>query len=69
MLNRVFVAALALAAATPVLAAETAAEKPKCECCAKMKANGAMKCCDGDKEAPKSGAEAGGDPHKDHAGH
>lgn len=69
MLNRVFVAALALAAATPVLAAEPATEKPKCECCAKMKDGAGMKCCDGDKEAPKPGAEPGGDPHKDHAGH
>jgi hypothetical protein len=67
MLNRAFVSALALALAVPAFAAEApaTAEKPKCECCAKMEGD-AKDCCCCDKKKAADGTQG---EHKDHAAH
>lgn len=66
MSNRIFATMLALALATPALAAEppTAPEKPKCECCAKMESESKSCCCKKDKAAEGAHGE-----HKDHSAH
>ncbi len=66
MSNRIFASMLALALATPALAAEppTGPEKPKCECCAKMESEPRSCCCKKDKTAEEAHGE-----HKDHSAH
>ena len=67
MLNRIVMSALALAIATPALAAEPTAEKPKCECCEKKEGEAKKSCCCCDKD--NSASEAAQGDHKEHAGH
>lgn len=72
MKYRMLVGALALAFVSPAFAADPAPapERPKCECCAKMEAEGKKcDCCAEKPAAPNPGGSQGQSGHEGHTGH